>query len=141
MKDELLDETEMYPFVEHEAGVSYMSPNPTSYNKYLEHIDAGIKSDTPIAFGFHPNAEIGFRTAQSDVMFRTMIELQLGNTGEEGESTSPEQIVSASAEFILENFSTKKFETAEILQNIDDVGPYQNVFIQEMDIMNVLLAE
>ncbi|CAM9273797.1 unnamed protein product [Choristocarpus tenellus] len=96
MKDELLDETELYPFAEDEKGVSFQvcsntqvvsiidslsfmciffttqlqSPPPTSYEKYLEHIDTTMGADTPIAFGLHPNAEIDFRTQQSDNMFK-----------------------------------------------------------------------
>ena len=41
-----------------------------SYDKYLEHIDTTMGADTPIAFGLHPNAEIDFRTQQSDTMFK-----------------------------------------------------------------------
>ena len=41
-----------------------------SYDKYLEHIDTTMGGDTPIAFGLHPNAEIDFRTQQSDTMFK-----------------------------------------------------------------------
>lgn len=46
------------------------SPPPMSYDKYLEHIDTTMGADTPIAFGLHPNAEIDFRTQQSDTMFK-----------------------------------------------------------------------
>lgn len=48
----------------------FQSPPPTSYDKYLEHIDTTMGGDTPIAFGLHPNAEIDFRTQQSDAMFK-----------------------------------------------------------------------
>ena len=63
LRDELLDEHELFPFVEGEK-TSFRSPNPTEYTKYLEHIDKELVGDTPLAFGLHPNAEIGFRTAQ-----------------------------------------------------------------------------
>ena len=76
MKDELLDETEMYPFADDMKGVSFMSPVPTSFEKYIEHIDKNMAGDTPSAFGLHPNAEIDFRTQQSNSMFKTLIELQ-----------------------------------------------------------------
>ena len=76
MKDELLDETEMYPYSEEEKGVSFMCPAPTSYDNYLKHINATLTSDTPVAFGLHPNAEIDFRTTQSEGMFKTLVELQ-----------------------------------------------------------------
>lgn len=54
--------TELWSFLQ--------SPPPMSYDKYLEHIDTTMGADTPIAFGLHPNAEIDFRTQQSDTMFK-----------------------------------------------------------------------
>lgn len=76
MKDDLLDEMQMYPFSEEEKNISFMSPPPTTFEKYIEHIDANMTHDTPIAFGLHPNAEIDFRTTQSNLMFKTLLELQ-----------------------------------------------------------------
>lgn len=52
------------------ASAQSQSPQPMSYDKYLEHIDTTMGTDTPIAFGLHPNAEIDFRTQQSETMFR-----------------------------------------------------------------------
>jgi hypothetical protein len=54
----------------------------------LEHIDQGLAADTPLAFGLHPNAEIGFRTEMSERLFRTILELspQEQSTGEGTES-------------------------------------------------------
>jgi dynein heavy chain len=73
MKDELLDETEMYPYNE-DPTVSFMSPAPTAYDKYLEHMDTNITSDPPVAFGIQPNAEIDFRTTQSNRILATILE-------------------------------------------------------------------
>ena len=60
MQDHLFDEGEMFPFYEKPDG--FKAPPPTSYERYLEHIENSMR-DTPIAFGMHPNAEIGYRTA------------------------------------------------------------------------------
>lgn len=159
MKDELLDETEMYPFSEDEKGVSFACPAPTSYEKYLEHIDTTLTSDTPVAFGLHPNAEIDFRTTQSDVMFRTLVELQPRTQGaaEEG-AMSPTEIASAKVDDIVDRFNEKKFDVDDLSASLDEkgtqntwtfaillpnyrAGPYQNVFLQEMEVMNTLLSE
>ena len=96
MKDELLDEMELYPFVTDTSGagsngnnsgggggggmshahlrdnLSFKSPMPTTYEHYLRHINDGVQSSSPLAFGMHPNAEIGFRTAQSQKLFSTL---------------------------------------------------------------------
>ena len=142
MKDELLDETEMYPYAEDEKGVSFMCPAPTSYEKYLEHIDTTLTSDTPVAFGLHPNAEIDFRTTQSEVMFRTLVELQpkTGGGAEEG-AMSPTEIASAKLDDIVDRFGEKKFDVDDLSASLDEKGPYQNVFLQEMEVMNTLLTE
>jgi len=141
MKDELLDETEMYPFADDEKGVSFMSPAPTSFEKYIEHIDKNMAGDTPIAFGLHPNAEIDFRTQQSNTVFNTLIELAPKGVSSGDGAASPQQVAEATANELLDKFGEKNFDVEDLIRNLDEMGPYQNVFIQEMDIMNVLLAE
>ena len=141
MKDELLDEAEMYPFAEDEPGVSFMSPAPTTFEKYIEHIDTTMGADTPIAFGLHPNAEIDFRTQQSNTMFTTLLELQPREASGEDGAASPQQVAEQCAADLLEKFGEKLFDVEELVRSLDEQGPYQNVFIQEMDVMNVLLVE
>jgi dynein heavy chain len=131
----------MYPFAEDEKGVSFMSPAPTSFDKYIEHIDKTMTGDTPIAFGLHPNAEIDFRTQQSNTLFKTLIELQPREAASGEGRVSPQQVAEATANEILEKFGDKSFDVEELVRSLDEIGPYQNVFIQEMDVMNVLLAE
>jgi dynein heavy chain len=141
MKDELLEETEMYPFAEDEKGVSFMSPSATTFEKYIEHIETTMGPDTPIAFGLHPNAEIEFRTQQSNTMFKTLLELQPRAAAAADGAATPQSIAEAVAQDLLDKYGEKLFEVEDLVRSLDDVGPYQNVFIQEMDVMNVLLAE
>ena len=49
MKDELLDETEMYPFNEGEKE-SFKCPPPTTQDRSIAHINENMGADTPIAF-------------------------------------------------------------------------------------------
>ena len=141
MKDELLDEAEMYPFAEDEPGASFMSPAPTTFEKYIEHIDTTMGADTPIAFGLHPNAEIDFRTQQSNNMFSTLLELQPREASGDDGAATPQQVAEAAAADMLDKFGEKAFDVDELVRSLDEQGPYQNVFIQEMDVMNVLLTE
>lgn len=141
MKEELLDEMEMYPFAEDEKGISFMSPAPTTFDKYIDHIDNKMTQDTPIAFGLHPNAEIEYRTQQSNEVFNLLLELQPRGASSSGEGQSPQQVAESIANDILEKFAEKMFDVEDLVRNLDEQGPYQNVFIQEMDIMNVLLTE
>ena len=141
MKDELLDETEMFPYNEEEKGSGFSCPAPTQYDKYLEHIDQGLTQDTPIAFGLHPNAEIDFRTTQSNRILLTILDLQ-PHEGGGGEGTlSPDEISQAITTDILDRFGEKKFDVEDIIRGLEEQGPYQNVFLLEMDVMNNLLTE
>jgi dynein heavy chain, axonemal len=42
---------------------------------------------------------------------------------------------------IIDRFNEKKFDTEDISRSLEEQGPYQNVFLQEMDVMNNLLSE
>ena len=143
MKDELLDEMELFPFCEQEKSTSFKAPQSTSYDRYIEHIDENIKGDTPLAFGLHPNAEIDFRTTQSNTLFAILQDLQPRaetSSGEENTAT-PQGVAENVVNEIMDRFGDKKFELEEIESSLDEKGPYQNVFLQECEIMNNLLVE
>jgi dynein heavy chain len=141
MKDELLDETEMYPYNDEEKGTSFMCPAATSYDNYLVHIDLTLTTESPIAFGLHPNAEIDFRTTQSNRILSTILDLQ-DRVVSGGEGTlSPDEVAKESLQAMLDLYQEKKFDTEDIIRSLEEQGPYQNVFIQEMDVMNNLLSE
>jgi dynein heavy chain len=146
MKDELLEETELFPYAEDEKGMTFRTCLPTSYDRYLEHIDEELKVDTPIAFGLHTNAEIDFRTTQSNVMFDILTELAAsagsGGGGEEGEATaSPQEIAAGLREQTLDTFGDKRFDLEDIARSLEEQGPYQNVFLQEIDLINRVIDE
>jgi dynein heavy chain len=61
MNDGLLDEAELFPFIEGK-NISFKCPPAYPYEKYIEHIETEAPAETPLAFGLHPNAEIDFRT-------------------------------------------------------------------------------
>lgn len=75
MKDELLDEMEMFPFIEGK-NISFKSPTGlTTLDKYLEYVEGELPPETPLAFAMHPNAEIDFRTNQCKNLFMQLTEL------------------------------------------------------------------
>ena len=141
LRDELLDEMELFPFNEGEK-VTFKSPSPTTYTRYLEHIEDNLKGDTPIAFGLHPNAEIGFRTDQSEQLFRTLQELQPREAGADDDSQSPQRVAENYLMDIQERFGEAKFDMEEIAAALEDGrGPFQNVFMLECEQMDRLLCE
>jgi len=146
LKDELLEETELYPFADGE-GYSFKTCMPTSYDKYLEHIEENMGVDTPVAFGLHTNAEIDFRTTQAKALFHVLAELAHeeggGGGGDgEGEAKSPLDVAKERMSDIVERFGDKEMDLFELEQSLEgEIGPYQNVFLQEIDAMNHLVHE
>ena len=71
MNDQLLDEAELFPFIEGKP-ISFKCPTAMPYEKYIEYIETECPPETPLAFGMHPNAEIDFRTMQCIELFSTL---------------------------------------------------------------------
>lgn len=147
MKDELLDELEMIPYAD--GKLSWPSPQAGSHEKYIEHIET-MPPESPIFFGMHPNAEIGFRTAQCDSLFDMLLLLQPKSSGkskssdeEDLSSQNPMAIAEAMCTEILEEVQERKFPTEDVSRSMgeDEKGPYQYVFLQECDYMNGLVYE
>ena len=136
MQDALLDSHEMFPFCEG-TNVSFKSPLPSTRAQYVLHIENTLPKDTPMAFGLHPNAEIGYRTFASNEMFETLVDLQSGSSGG-GEGLSPTEIAAQKMEEVVSKMEDVNFEMDEVTASIDEVGPYENVFIQECAAMEVL---
>lgn len=143
MNDKLLDEANMFPFTDGTLTV-FKCPPAGPYEKYLEHIEQELPPETPLAFGLHPNAEIDFRTVQSEQMFKMLVELQPkdDNAGGEGAETVQSKVA---------DFMGRVSDEAQLDQNkinVEDIrsklteetlGPYQNVFIQECEKINALI--
>ena len=140
MRDELLDEMEMYPFVEEEKGASFKAPAATSYDMYLEYIEENLGETSPVAFGLHPNAEIDFRAEQSLGLFDTLKEMQPREASTHDAALSPQHQTENTLNDIIDRFGDVRFEIGDIEVVIEDKGPYQNVFIQECEWFNRLLA-
>ena len=163
LRDEVLDEMELFPYAADERGagggaVSFKAPAPTTYERYLEHIETELRGDTPVAYGLHPNAELGFRTSQTDALMRALLELQPRDDGcgisadrgvISGGSSSlaastratPRAIAVQVAAEITEAFAEVRLEPLiDEVAAMEDVGPYQNVVIIELKSLSALLA-
>ena len=149
LRDELLDEMGMFPHTE-ASKQPFHAPAPTSYERYTAHIDK-LADETPAAFGLHPNAEIEFRTREGTVLCAALLDLEQaggggggGGGGDEEDGDSPQHTAAAVLAEISDMFDDKRFDLDEVKADIggpEDIGPYQNVFLQECDTLNVLLAE
>jgi dynein heavy chain len=144
MTDGLLDEIELFPFIDGKNVTFKSPPQNLSYEKYAEYIDTETPSETPLAFGLHPNAEIDFRTQQCVNLFRLLQEIQPRDAGADGGGSDTVQdrvqafMVRVNDECSLDS---NKLNIEEIISRIQDDsrGPYQNSFLQECEVMNNLI--
>ena len=143
LHDGLLDETELVPYSDK---LSVKSPFSTGHEKFIEFIDQ-FPNETPVMFGLHSNAEIGFRTTQSESILSMLRRLYVGqqtvmsvpDATESGKQQSKEEQLCGE---IIETISDIRFPTEEIAKQLsdDEKGPYQYVFLQECDCMNHLVS-
>jgi dynein heavy chain len=143
MNDLLLDEAELFPFIEGK-NITFRCPQNQPYEKYIEYIETECPPETPLAFGMHPNAEIDFRTMQCLDLFRQLQEIQPkdGAAAGAGGLTVEEKI----KEFMVRVADEAQLDSNKL--NIDDIAgklseegrtPYQNAFMQECEYMNILI--
>jgi dynein heavy chain len=62
------------------------------------------------------------------------------DAGGGGEANSPQNAAEAALQDVLEQFRDQVFNLDDITGLLDEVGPYQNVFLQECERLNTLLA-
>jgi len=126
MNDTLLDESEMFPFIEGK-GISFKTPTPMSHENYIKHIETELPPETPLAYGMHPNAEIDFRTKQCENLFEILFDLQPkggGAAGCEVEDTKVKEFF----DLVLNALSLEslKVNLDDVAGKLDDTtrGPY-----------------
>lgn len=135
MKDSLLDESELFPFVEGK-NVSFKCPGALTYSKYIDHIEENLPAETPLAYGMHPNAEINFRTNQCDVLFSTLVELQPKDAS--AEESGGGNVKITRAQELMQRINDE-IQLEQSRPNVEDIvsklgeerDPFQNVFLQE----------
>lgn len=142
LRSEMLEEMDLVPFAD-DRSVVFQSPPPISYSGYLDHIET-LPGESPTLFGLHHNAEIGFRTQQANNLFRTIDLIQPQGAGDEdgaGGEASPQNVAEIALQDLLDVYREITFDIADTRNSISESGPFQNVFLQECEAMNRLLAE
>merc|ERR1712166_541722 len=137
MNNDLFEGMELYP--------GFASAPNTTHAKLVEYIEEGVGTESPIMFGMHPNAEIGFRTDQSNTMYSIISDLQpKGAAGAGGGGGNVNDRVMGLIEEICEKLNEAHIDIDDLIQRIDDEGgrtPFINVFYQESVYMNALTFE
>lgn len=75
--DDLLEGMDMYPGFP-------IPPNTSTHREVIEHIEELMKAESPVAFGMHPNAEIGFKLREAEAFCASVLNLQPRSAGAEG---------------------------------------------------------
>ena len=132
MREELLEGIEFFPrFSSPPSGISHKAT--------VEYITEVFQTETPLAFGLHPNAEIGFKLREAESLCNSLLSLQpRESAGEAGASTEDK------AKMVLDDISERLpdlFDLEDIRGRVDEVTPYVMVAIQETERMNILLRE
>eukprot|EP00879_Flechtneria_rotunda_P029616 GHRR01032042.1.p1 GENE.GHRR01032042.1~~GHRR01032042.1.p1 ORF type:complete len:1612 (+),score=608.41 GHRR01032042.1:122-4837(+) len=117
----LLEGLEMFP--------SFMAPpNSLNHRQVLEYIDETMPQETPVAFGLHPNAEIGFKLREAETFCNSLVQLQPRESGGEGGMSKEEK-----AKMVLDDLGDRlpeQFDMEDIRSRVDEVTPYVMVAIQ-----------
>ena len=117
----------------------FKSPDPSrfDYEAYRKYIEEKLPIESPLMFGMHPNAEIGYLTAMCDTMFNTIVEVQ-GGSGAGGSKKDDGVVI------ILNDLKArhpKGYIMIDIVGKIKEKSPYIVVALQECERMNGLLFE
>ncbi|KAK9808985.1 hypothetical protein WJX72_007373 [[Myrmecia] bisecta] len=127
----LLESPEMFP-------AFYAPPNTSNYKQVLEYIEEVMPPETPLAFGLHPNAEIGFKLREAERFCANVLCLQPREAGGEGGCSTEEK-----AKMVLDDLVERlpeQFDMEDIRGRVEELSPYVMVAIQESERINVLLA-
>ena len=106
--------------------------------QYREYIEESMPPESPVAYGMHPNAEIGFRFMQAETMFHSITELMPRGGGADGGMSLQEK-----AKQVLDDTLDRlpdQFVMVDILERVEERTPYVNVFLQEIELMIILTS-
>ncbi|KAM4663589.1 dynein axonemal heavy chain 17 [Discoglossus pictus] len=119
----------------------FLVPPNSDYKGYHTYIDESLPAESPVLYGLHSNAEIGFLTVTSEKLFRTVLEMQPKEAeGGGGTGMSREEKVKQVLDEILEKLP-EQFNMVEVTGRAQERTPYVLVAFQECERMNVLTSE
>ncbi|CAD7696266.1 unnamed protein product [Ostreobium quekettii] len=130
--EQLLEGMEMFP-------AFHTPPNTMSHKQVLEYMAENMPPETPLAFGLHPNAEIGFKLREAESFCSNVLLLQPREAGGDGGMSVEEK-----SKMVLDDLVERlpdNFDLEDIRSRVDDYTPYVMVAIQETERVNILLSE
>ncbi|XP_055373642.1 dynein beta chain, ciliary isoform X2 [Condylostylus longicornis] len=119
----------------------FLAPPNLDFDGYHNFIDDNLPDESPILYGLHQNAEIGFLTSTSENLLKIIFELQPRESELCSDvCTSREEIVKIMIDDILDKLQDE-FKIIELIGRIDKKTPFVVVALQECERMNILIRE
>lgn len=130
-----------------ELAPKLIAPDPTSmdYELYAQFIAKQLPAETPLIYGLHPNAEIGFLTSNAETLFNAMMRLDMGSESTSTDSASSGSVMRDTLSDLMRRCPTP-FPLVELADRskarlVENDGPFIVVLIQECTRLNALLTE
>lgn len=133
-----------------ELAPGFKSPNPAEmdYDSYIKYAET-MPPESPLLFGLHPNAEIGYLTNSTEKLFFDILAMGGGGSGSSGSSASGDDnnynvvrdVMTSIHERLPNEFGMVKLSLKAKPLLEGPTGPYIVVALQECERMNALLAE
>ena len=137
LNDKLLNRGELAP--------KLLSPDCRlwDYHNYSNFISKSLPPESPVVYGLHPNAEIGFLTNKAEDLFQTTLRLEVGSTLNDGGGNSVASVLKDTLDDIMHR-CPQSFDLIDLADRFkekvsESVLPYAVVVIQECTRLNALL--
>ncbi|EGI59469.1 Dynein beta chain, ciliary [Acromyrmex echinatior] len=119
----------------------FLVPPSSDYMGYHQYIEDYLPPESPILYGLHPNAEIGFLTNTAEELFKTIWGMQPRDSIDTGVGIlSKEDKVKVIIEDVLDKLP-EEFNIQELMNRTEDRTPFVIVALQECEHMNILCKE
>eukprot|EP01063_Lacrimia_lanifica_P018008 TRINITY_DN2498_c0_g1_i2.p1 TRINITY_DN2498_c0_g1~~TRINITY_DN2498_c0_g1_i2.p1 ORF type:complete len:1214 (+),score=616.18 TRINITY_DN2498_c0_g1_i2:88-3642(+) len=136
MNDKILQQD--YRFYHSQHYGSYGIPNAEEYVKHKEFLDGYPEVDAPEVFGLHSNADIIYRTRQSQQTLSTILEIQPRGGGGGGGKSPDEVVVDAANDFLKRLPNEWRIDVVrDLLRKIGATMPLNIFCRQEIERLNV----
>lgn len=124
-----------------ELSPGFPSPPNLDFQGYHNYINEMLPAESPLLYGLHPNAEIGFLTNASEQLLKTVFELQPRQSELSTSCGAPrEELVKIMADDFLDKLQVE-FNLQALLNRVERKTPFVVVALQECERMNNLIRE
>jgi dynein heavy chain len=132
-----------------ELAPKLQAPDPQSFDyiAYEQFIKKSLPTESPLIYGLHPNAEIGFLTSKAESLFNSIMRLEMGSSddssgsGGAGSSSVLRDTLNDLMKRCPQPFNLIDLASRAKQRLLDSDGPYTVVLIQECTRLNTLISE